>query len=85
MTGVAETGVGFMGVRCTRMAGGFHRNVCTARRFDGGDDRGSLAAGDWARDARKVQCIAGQIVKGVSGNPRGGTLRAILCCNISVM
>jgi hypothetical protein len=85
VTGVSRSKDGKLtAIRCTRMGGGFHRNRCAPRPIEGEFSRGSMVLGDWAPYVFKGQCIAGQVVKGVS-RTRVGSVHSILCCYVSVL
>ena len=51
--------------------------------MDAGNDRGSLAPREWASGYFQAQCMAGQVVKGLSVERKTGALRAIECCYVS--
>jgi hypothetical protein len=86
VTGVAQTTEGRLTtLRCTRLGGGFRRNVCVPHVVAGGDKKGSTTLDDWAKEADKGQCLTGQILKGVSKSARTGAVHAILCCYVSAM
>jgi len=56
---------------------------CRTRVFDGGDDRGTIASGDWDVGAFKGECGGGEYVAGVSVDPQSGRAHSILCCGIA--
>ncbi len=54
--------------------------TCSVRTLDGGDDRGSVASGDWDGNHFKAECAASEYVAGVSVHPDSFAPHSILCC-----
>ncbi len=55
-------------------------DACRTRTLDGGDDRGTVASGDWDPFAFKGECAEREYVAGVSVDPGSGRAHSILCC-----
>ncbi|HVY44727.1 MAG TPA: hypothetical protein VHB21_02565 [Minicystis sp.] len=69
----------FHAVACAA-GSGLRSDGCSTRVFDGHDDRGATASGDWDFGAWKGECAAGEYVAGVSADVDDGAPHALLCC-----